>query len=285
MTVADEHAPESDGYARVVRPPTMIRRLDERCRTAWQQGGSAFPAGVCWILLDEVGDHRDQIGFSGLDKLLHAIHERVRMQLDASDLTARFGLAAIAVIMDSKGGERDFQADAEAILRAINGSLFEIDDHSIVATTSIAIRALRESMKPPEQNLVAAARAAERLSGLGGNRMELSGGPTETGEESPGTLLGQLTKALKNNTLKVVYQPLLATSGTEHERLQLLPRLIGTDGQLIPAARFIPVASERGVLPALDHWMIGHAINLLRQWSEQGREIPTLFLNQSPGTI
>jgi EAL domain-containing protein (putative c-di-GMP-specific phosphodiesterase class I)/GGDEF domain-containing protein len=285
MTVADEHEPESDGYARVVRAPTMIRQLDERCRTAWQQGGSAFPAGVCWILLDEVADHRDQIGFTGLEKLLHAIHERVRMQLDAQDLTARFGLDAIAVIMDSKGGERNFRADAEAILRSINGSLFEIGEHSIAATTSIAIRALQESMQPPEKNLVEAARAAERLSGLGGNRLELTANQTTSGEESPGTLLGQLTKALRDNTLKVVYQPLLATAGAEHERLQLLPRLIGADGQLIPAARFIPVAAERGVLPALDHWMIAHAVNLLRQRAERSAETPTLFLNQSPALL
>ncbi len=285
MTVVDEHEPASDGYARVVRAPTMVRQLDEQCRASWKQGGSAFPAAVCWIFVDEVAGHRDQIGFTGIEKLLHAIHERVRMQLEPGDLTARFGLDAIAVIMSSKAGERDFQRVGEAILKSINGSLFEIGEHSIAATTSIAIRALQESLQPPEKNLVEAARAAERLSAYGGNRIELTGSQSTGEGDSPGTLLGQLTKALRDNTLKVVYQPLLATSGAEQERLQLLPRLSGRDGRLIPAARFIPVAAERGVLPALDHWMIAHATDLLRRRSERGEPLPTLFLNQSAALL
>jgi len=282
MTPADEHQVDADGLARVVHAPTMIKHLDEKCRTAWQAGGSAFPPAVCWIALDEFGDHRDQIGFSGLEKLLHAIHERIRMHLTGEDLTARFGFDAIAVLMDSNAGERDYQHDGEAMLKAINASLFEIGEHMVAATASIAVAPVRESLHPPEANLVYAARSAERLSTLGGNRIELCRARTGE-EETQGTLLGQLTKALRDNSIKVVYQPLLATCGPERERLQLLPRLTGPDGRLIPAARFIPVAAERGVLPALDHWMIAHAVDMLRNHS--GGAAPTLFLNQSPALL
>lgn len=273
-----------EGLARVVRAPTLISQLDEQCRKARKGGGSAFPPAVGWILLDEARGHRDQLGFSGLEKLMHAVHERLRMQLDASDITARFGLDAIAVILDSAGGDRDLEADAGALKRSISGSLFEIGEHMIAATTTVTIRMVQEGLRPPETNLVRAARAGEKLSSAGGNRHEIGG---ESGDqaETPGTLLGQLTKALRDNSLKVVFQPLLATSGPERERSQMLPRLTGPDGTLIPAARFIPVAAERGVLPAVDHWMIAHAIELLRERADAGREIPTLFLNQSPAII
>ena len=65
----------------------------------------------------------------------------------------------------------------------------------------------------------------------------------------------------------------------------MLPRLVGPDGALIPAARFIPVAAERGVLPAVDHWMIAHAIEILGARAGAGQEVPTIFLNQSPAVI
>lgn len=278
----DNDLPE--GLARVVRAPTLISQLDQQCRKAWQGGGSAFPPAVGWILLDESRGHRDQLGFSGLEKLMHAVHERLRVQLDARDITARFGLDAIGVILDSEGGDRDLEADAGALRRSISGSLFEIGEHMIAATTTVTIRMVQEGLRQPEANLVRAARAAEKLSTAGGNRHEVGGSGGDQAE-TPGTLLGQLTKALRDNSLKVVFQPLLATSGPERERTQMLPRLTSPDGTLIPAARFIPVAAERGVLPAVDHWMIARALELLRERAGAGMEIPTLFLNQSPAII
>jgi len=284
MLEPDDENGLPDGLARVVRAPTLISQLDQRCRKAWQGGGSAFPPAVGWILLDEARGHRDQLGFSGLEKLMHAIHERLRVQLDATDITARFGLDAIGVILDSEGGDRDLEADGEALKRSISGSLFEVGEHMIAATTTVTIRMVQEGLRLPETNLVRAARAAEKLSASGGNRHEIGGAGGDQAE-TPGTLLGQLTKALRDNSLKVVFQPLLATSGPERERIQMLPRLTNADGTLIPAARFIPVAAERGVLPAVDHWMIARAIELLRERASGGREVPTLFLNQSPAII
>lgn len=273
-----------EGLARVVRAPTLISQLDQQCRKAWQGGGSAFPPAVGWILLDEARGHRDQLGFTGLEKLMHAFHERLRVQLNATDITARFGLDAIAVILDSEGGDRDLEADAGALKRSISGSLFEIGEHMIAATTTVTIKMVQEGLRPAEANLVQAARAAERLATVGGNRHEIdSESPGQA--ETPGTLLGQLTKALRDNSLKIVFQPLLATSGAERERVQLLPRLTGPDGALIPAARFIPIAAKRGVLPAVDHWMIARAIEMLHERDRAGREIPTLFLNQSPAVV
>ncbi|MEX0915448.1 MAG: EAL domain-containing protein, partial [Wenzhouxiangellaceae bacterium] len=210
--------------------------------------------------------------------------ERTRAQLSTSDVTARFGLNAIGIILDPEDGDREFEATAGALKKSINNNLFEIGEHMVAATVSIGIRPVREGPRPPEANLVRLARATEKLSAAGGNRVEI-GTIAADEAEAPGTLLGQLTKALRDNSLKVVFQPLLATSGPETERSQLLPRLTGSDGTLIPAARFIPVAAERGVLPAVDHWMIAHAIEILRKRIEAGTEIPLLFVNQSPAII
>ncbi|MDX1626130.1 MAG: EAL domain-containing protein [Wenzhouxiangellaceae bacterium] len=279
---SDEDLPE--GLARVVRDQTFLAILDERCRKARKSGGSAFPPTVAWVVLDEMPTHRDQLGFTGLDSLMHAVHERLRVQLDPADVTARFGLDAIGIVMDAQGGDREREKDAQDLLRSVSSSLFEIDEHMIAATVSVALRPIQESMTKPESNLVLVARRAEKLSSLGGNRKELAA-VDEAGAQAPGTMLGQLTKALRDDSLKIVYQPLLATSGSERERFQLLPRLIGADGSLIPAARFIPVAAERGVLPVLDNWMVANAIRQLADYRGEVEHIPQFFLNQSTALI
>jgi len=284
MLQPEEENDLSDGMARVVRIPTLINHLDQQCRKAWNSGGSAYPPAICWIVLDDAANHRDQIGFSGQEKLMHAIHDRARGQLFATDTTSRFGLDAIGIILDSKGGDRNFETTATSLQKSINSNLFEVGDDMVAATVSVSIRPVREGLRPPEANLVRVARAAEKLSAAGGNRVEI--GAIHADEaDAPGNLIGQLTKALRDNSLKVVFQPLLATSGPERERMQLLPRLVGADGTLIAAARFIPIAADRGVLPAVDNWMVARAIGILRKRAAAGDEIPTLFINQSPAAI
>jgi len=274
----------SAGLARAAGPSDLIRRLDQLCRKARQTESRALPPAVCWILLDESAGHRSQVGFSGLDALLRAIHQRVRAQLEEVDISARFGLDAIGIILDSAGGERDLEHDAESLKIAVSNKLFEIGDQMIAATVSIVFGFVDEGLRPPEANLVHVANAAEKLSMAGGNRCQNSSARDDESNAST-ALLGQLTKALRANSLKVVFQPLLATSGPEKERLQLLPRLTEANGALIPAARFIPVAAERGVLPAVDQWMIFYAINMLEKRAASGVQTPTLFVNQSPAVI
>ncbi|MDT8449100.1 MAG: EAL domain-containing protein, partial [Wenzhouxiangellaceae bacterium] len=283
MLQAEKDDKLSDGLSRVVRVPTLLKQLEDLCRRSFD-ATDGVPAAACWIQLDEVEGHREQIAFSGLDKLMHAIHERVRAQLNPADLSARFGLSAIGILLDPKDGERDFRATGEALVKAVNNNLFEVGEHMIAATVSIAVRRLQEA-RPAELNLVRAAAAAEQLSAGGGNRCDAGDRGSTAEQQSPGSLLGQLTKALRDDSIKVVFQPLLATSGPERERVQLLPRLTAPDGSLIPAARFIPVAAKRGVLPALDHWMIARAVALLKRAVEHGDDLPQYFLNQSPALL
>lgn len=275
----------SEGMARVVSASTLIGELEKRCKKARAAGGSTFPAAVGWVQLDETATHRNQVGFTGLERLMRAIHDRVRTQLDPPDVTARFGLNAIGLLLDPKDGDRDHHELAATLLRAIGSSLFEIGDQALAATISIAIRPANEQLRVPEANLVGVARMAERLSGNGGNRSEI--GAPESSESGAGSssLLAQLTKALRDNSLRVVFQPLLATSGPEAERFQVLPRLIGSDGELIPAGRFIPVAAARGVLPAVDQWMIAHVLGLLRERIKRGDDAAKYFINQSPALV
>lgn len=284
MLQAEKDDKLSDGLSRVVRVPTLLKQLEDLCRKSFD-ATDGVPAAACWIQLDDVEGHREQIGFSGLDKLMHAIHERVRAQLDPADLSARFGLSAIGVLLHPKDADRDFRATGEALVKAVNNNLFEVGEYMIAATVSIAVRRLHEGARSAELNLVHAAAAAEQTSAAGGNHCDTGDRGSSAEQQSPGSLLGQLTKALRDDSIKVVFQPLLATSGPERERAQLLPRLTAPDGSLIPAARFIPVAAERGVLPALDHWMIARAVALLKRAVEHGGDLPQYFLNQSPALL
>lgn len=284
MLEAPPETASSATMAQAVSASELIAKLNERCRKAWQGGGSAFPPALGWIKLDAFMDQRGELGFSGLEQLMKSIHERCRMQLDTGDLSAHFGLDAIAVILDPAGGDRDLQRTARDVIKAISSDLFEIGELSIAATVSMAIRPVREALKPAEANLVRAATAAESISEQGGNRFELGYHEISEGD-APGALLGQLTRAIRDNKVRVVSQPFMSTTNPARERYQLFPRLVAADGSLIPAARFVPIAAKRGALPALDHWMFRFAVDLLHEKVKDGLELPHLFLSQSTALI
>jgi EAL domain-containing protein (putative c-di-GMP-specific phosphodiesterase class I) len=97
-------------------------------------------------------------------------------------------------------------------------------------------------------------------------------------------MLGLLMEALHKDAMKVVFQPLLATSGREEtENYQMLPRLAAGDGKLITAAEFLPSAREAALLPVLDRWMTVHALRLLRG-PLKGQDV-RLFINQSEALL
>ncbi|MDT8439285.1 MAG: EAL domain-containing protein [Wenzhouxiangellaceae bacterium] len=268
------------GLARVVRAPTLIQHLELKCVECVRNPGDSLPPAVGWILLDQSASLREQLGFTGLAQLLHAVHERVRGQLSSEDLTARFGFDALGLLLASQNGDRDYRDVAAALLKAVNRNLFELGDQAVAVTCSIAIAPALESLRPAESNLVRSARKAEKIAEDGGNRWEVEA-LQHTVDESPARLYKQLHHAIEGDTLRVVCQPLLATSDDDAERIQILPRLEDADGKLIPAAKFIPLAAERGILEQLDAWMVRFAIRLLSRRNREGDQLPTLFLHQS----
>ena len=219
--VSDASSSGAQYQAYAVNPAALIETLEKISHRALNNSGSAFPSTCGWIVLDKTASLRKQLGFSGLEQLMQAIHTRILENLSAGDLSARFGLDAIGLIFEPLAGERDFDHEQDQLLRHISAELFEINEASVAATVSIALNTINEELKPAETNLVIAADAAEQLRANGGNRAQLVPRSKAAGRQNGSSLLGQLTRALRDNSLKFLYQPLLSTSGSNRERFQL----------------------------------------------------------------
>jgi len=283
--VDDDGLSSEDRRAHVVNPTTLLESLEKIAHRARHNNGSVFPPSCGWVVVDEINSLRKQLGFSGLEKLMREVHRRLRDALSAGDLTARFGIDSIGLILEPLAGERDLESELKNLLDRFCAELMEVGEQSVAATISVAIVTIDEHVEPAEQNLVMTASAAEGLRTQGGNRFEIIQRSGSEGRRSESSMLGRLTKALRDNSMKFLYQPLLSTTGCNRDRFQLLPRLVDDQGELIPAASFIPIAAKRGVLPAIDSWMIRQAIDLLMGHQNAGSESPIFFLNQSPALI
>lgn len=87
----------------------------------------------------------------------------------------------------------------------------------------------------------------------------------------------------RDGLFSVVYQPIVALCGTSTDTYEVLLRLHGGDGEYLPA-HFIPAAERSGLMAPVDRWVIGHAIDVIRDERRHGKAL-TLFVNLSRGSV
>ena len=74
----------------------------------------------------------------------------------------------------------------------------------------------------------------------------------------------RIKDALASDRFVLHFQPVVRLSDGRTTHHEVLLRMIGAEGELIYPNTFLPAAERFGLMPALDHWMIGQAIRTLQ---------------------
>lgn len=91
----------------------------------------------------------------------------------------------------------------------------------------------------------------------------------------------QVVNAIKERRLKLLFQPMVGLKTDIGECYHGLVRLENEDGQVIPAAQFLPVAEKLGVHKKLDQWVFFKSLAMVANRKRLGQPI-NLMINQSP---
>lgn len=74
-------------------------------------------------------------------------------------------------------------------------------------------------------------------------------------------VLEQLRVALVGHGFVLYAQPIMPLRARDPARhLEVLLRLAGDDGAVVPPSRFLPVAERHGLMPRIDRWVARHAL-------------------------
>ncbi|MBK8064376.1 MAG: EAL domain-containing protein [Betaproteobacteria bacterium] len=117
----------------------------------------------------------------------------------------------------------------------------------------------------------------------------LSAGPRQgdvtlvsgSGDRDASGLLREIESAIADGRISLLSQPALALAGGRVLHMELMSRLDSLDGTPIPAASFVPVASQFGLLPVLDRKAIGRAIEAMGRHPELPNDISLNVSRQS----
>jgi PAS domain S-box-containing protein len=89
--------------------------------------------------------------------------------------------------------------------------------------------------------------------------------------------VGRIRDALDEQRMVLYSQPVVPLAGGRRSE-ELLVRMVGLDGEIVPPDSFLPVAEKYGLIAEIDQWVIGKAAHL----AASGRRVA---VNLSPDSI
>jgi diguanylate cyclase (GGDEF)-like protein/PAS domain S-box-containing protein len=224
----------------------------------------------------------DAVGITGTDALLKAMATAIGSNLGEQDQAGRIGEHTFGVLLASQP-HAEVQRVADAIRASVEGQIVEAAGHSVSFTASVGGSLLGEKNANSQTLLAQASHALRNAQSQGGNRIDiLDPAATDKAEAAKERQwLDLIDDALAHDGFVLYYQSVVSLQGAEGEFFEVLLRLHGPSGEVLPAF-FFPIADRHGRLPAIDRWVIGHAIDVLAGRKNQQT---TLFIKLTADSL
>jgi diguanylate cyclase (GGDEF)-like protein len=256
--------------------------LDQYVSFAARYGGR----GAAMVIdIDGLKDVNDRLGHQAGDQLIREVAEILRERVRATDIVARLSGDEFAVLMPQADTEGAMQLGEDLRAQVAEG----LPRSSEVETASISVGIAMfggQDSAGAEAVLVAADQAMYQAKSEGRNRITLfdaSGGNGAVAKRVQ-TTSARIRDALTQDRLRLATQPIRSLASGGIERYELLLRMTGDDGELLPASSFIEVAERSGMVQELDRWVVAKALELIGERQRAGSPV-SLHMNISGVSI
>jgi len=237
-------------------------RLEQAIR---EVRGGGVSAAVFYIDLDHFKDVNDTLGHHIGDELILAVTQRLSRVMRADDLVARLGGDEFAIITACESDSYSLQAIAGRIIAAVCAP-YAISGHTIIIGASIGIAVIDRRAGDAADILRYADMALYRAKNEGRNRACIYDSAMDADLSNRKLLEGDLLQAIKTDTLRAAYQPIVNASGDTVVGVEALARWTHPTHGEIPPSRFIPIAEHSGLIVELGEWMLRRACLDGRDW-------------------
>ncbi len=219
----------------------------------------------------------DTIGIGNADLLLGDMANLMRRHLAAEDVAARMGEHTFGVLLRGRDAEA-IRKLTEELRKTFEEHIFEIGKQSVSVSISIGGTLIGERNAHAQTVLNHASTALRNAEDQGGNRINIldPGQQDRAAASEMREMLNRVQNAIKNNGFSLYYQPVVSLHGAEGEFHEILVRMVGEKGEILPNA-FFPVAEQNGLLPAIDRCVIMGAIKSVAEREKAGRHT-TVFI-------
>lgn len=270
------HLADHDSLTGLLNRRRFRAELDQHVSFNTRYGGQG---AVMIIDIDGLKEVNDRLGHQLGDNLLRRIAAILRERVRATDLVARLSGDEFAVLMPQADIAGALQLAED--LRAQVADGFPVPAETGAATISVGITMFgAERSGGAEAVLVAADQAMYRAKDEGRDRIALFEDAGEPHRQRGQTTTARIRDALTQSRLSLAKQPIRSLESGGIERYELLLRMTGDDGELLPAGSFIRAAERSGMVQELDRWVVGRALEMLGERERAGAPV-SLHVNLS----
>ncbi|MEW6630710.1 MAG: EAL domain-containing protein [Pseudomonadota bacterium] len=222
-----------------------------------------LPLAVFYVDLDYFKALNDYAGHAAGDLALKSVAAGILAALPASAHAARLGGDEFAVLVPSCD-----DACSEKLARAVLAAVRDADLGHAVASrrlaASIGIAFVRDRTVTVADALACADDACYAAKAAGRDRFAVFSAETVSGSGSlnAARLAAKLVDAMEDGRLRLYGQEIhrLGRPWEDNRHVEVLARLDGRGGRMIPPGQFMPVAERFGLAARLDRWIVRTAL-------------------------
>jgi diguanylate cyclase (GGDEF)-like protein/PAS domain S-box-containing protein len=260
------------------------REFEVRLETALASARLGASHVLMYLDLDQFKVVNDTCGHTAGDQLLKQVTTLIRSFVRAADTVSRLGGDEFGVLLENCTLERAVEI-ADAMRAAIRDYRFVVKDAAFDIGASIGLVAIREDSESIGSLLSAADVACYSAKDLGRNRVHVYQHGAAPERHAEMQWVSRITRAIDDGRLELFFQPIVPIGNHQDKRghYELLIRMRDESGRLVPPNAFIPAAERYNIMPMVDRWVIGQALQHLafRPLEDPGSEGYTLAINLS----
>lgn len=249
----------------------FMTELGTRLNQANRPSGGPKEDTVIYLDLDKFRALKDRFGLTRSDLILSAIANLLRPSLTANDTLSRFSDHAFAILLRERKLS-EVMTLAETLRKTVENHVFEVGKETATATCSIGITVLDRDTKDP-QTIMSRADVACEIVRKKGNAVHLHDpiADERAAKELEKQQVENIKNAIKNNRLRMVFQPVISLLGDASENWEVLVRMLDEDNNILLPEQFFGIAEKYKLLVVIDRWMIKNALAALSKQRATGK--------------
>jgi len=249
------------------------RRFDEELSRELARAARYDEPGTLLVLdLDNFKYVNDTLGHQAGDQVVISVAALLRKRLRETDIVSRLGGDEFAILLPHTDQEQA-KSVATDLLRAVRDHEALAGGRSMRMTTSLGVAHFPEHGSTAEELLAAADMAMYAAKDGGRDRINVfepgSGGETQ----DSASWIDRIRRALEEDRFELHCQAILDIAKGEVSQHELLIRMVGDDGELVPPGAFLGVAERFGLVQSIDRWVVAQAIRLMERELQAGNEL------------
>ncbi len=244
--------------------------------------GKLTEHAMCFLDLDQFKIINDTCGHPAGDELLRRLGKMLENIVRKRDTLARLGGDEFGILMEHCSLNQAHRV-ADAVLKAIMDYQFFWEGKVFRIGVSIGLVAITKATGTFTELFKQADAACYLAKDLGRNRIHVYH-PEDTelavrhGEMQ---WVGRINYALDENRFCLYAQPIVSLNGDELKHFEVLVRMLGEEGEIIPPSVFLPAAERYNLIEKLDTWVVKHACIFLSEQPEFVKHIDFISINLS----